>query len=175
MKKALFLPLLLFAFLLGACEPTDEQPEEVMGLRPVYGSAEDLEVHFLPAQEICQPGKIYRYGQYLLVNELHEGIHMIDNTDPAAPQLLGFVKIAGNVDMAVKDNFIYADHLSSMVVLDMSNPAKVRFVKAVEKAFDYGHNRYPSQTGVYFECVDPSKGPVIGWAEALLQNPQCFR
>lgn len=174
MKKMLFFSFLTMAALTMGCEPVD-QPEEVMGLRPIYGTAADLEPRALPPQEICQPGKIYTYGSYLLINELHQGIHIIDNTDPALPVNKSFIRIAGNVDMAVKDGTLYADHLTSMVVFDLTDPERAKFVTSVEKAFSNGKNQYPAQTGVYFECVDPEKGPVIGWAEALLQNPQCFR
>ena len=175
MKRKLFFSCLASTLLLFGCEPEGMEKEEVMGLRPVYGTAADLEPRALPAREICQPGKIYKYGPYLLVNEVHKGIHIIDNTKPEAPVNLSFIKIAGNVDMAVKGGFLYADHLSSMVVFDITDPTKATFVTSVEKAFDFGHNNYPSQTGIAFECVDPDKGPVIGWAEALLTNPQCYR
>lgn len=174
MKKTLFFNLLAATFLFFGCE-TEDRPEEVMGLRPIYGTAADLEPRALPAQEICQPGKIYTYGNYLLINELHQGIHIVDNTDPSAPVNKSFIKITGNVDIAVKDGFLYADHLTSMVVFDVTDPSRAKFVTSVEKAFNNGRNQYPAQRGVYFECVDPEKGPVIGWAEALLQNPQCFR
>lgn len=174
MKISLYFCLLLFLSIIIACEPEDGRQEEIMGLRPVYGTAADLEVNFLHAREICQPGKIYRYGSYLVVNELHKGIHMIDNAKPSEPKNLGFIKITGNVDMAVKEGFLYADHMNSMVIIDVRNPQKPRFVKSVEKAFDFGNNDYPPVND-YFECVDPGKGPVVGWAEALLHNPQCFR
>jgi hypothetical protein len=174
MKRTLFFNFMAAAVLLFGCE-MNNQPEEVMGLRPIYGTAADLEVRFQPAREICLPGKIYTYGPYLFINELHQGIHIVDNSDPAAPVNKSFIKIVGNVDIAVKDGFLYADHLTSMVVFDISNPARASFVTSVEKAFNYGKNNYPAQTGIAFECVDPEKGPVIGWAEALLSNPQCFR
>lgn len=171
----LCLPLLLLFFLSACVEDEEEETREVMGLRPVYGSAQDLEVRTLPAQDICQPGKIYVYGSYLLVSDVQKGIHIIDNTDPSAPRNLSFIRIAGNVDMAVKDGFLYADHINSMVIFDITNPTRAKFVRAVEKAFDSGSNLYPAQSGVSFECVDPEKGTVIGWTEALLKDPQCFR
>lgn len=175
MERILLLAVFVILFFLSACDLERGEDEEIMGLRPVYGKPEDIEIRALPAQEICQPGKIYIYGAYLFVNELHKGIHIIDNTDPSVPKNLSFIKIIGNVDMAVKHGYLYADHLTSMVVFDVSNPERAKFIKAVENAFDQGNNDFPAQTGVHFECVDPEKGPVIGWAEALLVDPQCFR
>lgn len=173
MKINCFFYLAALLILFTGCDPEEER--EVMGLKPVYGSPEDLEIRFLPAQEICKPGKIYLYGSYLLINELHKGIHFIDNSDPRKPVNLGFAQIAGNVDMAVKNGYLYADHLSSMVILDITDPAEAKFVRAVENAISQGKNQYPAQTNVLFECVDPDRGPVIGWAEALLKDPKCYR
>ena len=175
MKKILFFKLLVFSILLAACDPEEDLPNEVMGLRPIYGTAADLEVRALPAREICNPGKIYVYGAYLLINELHQGIHIIDNADPSQPRNLSFIRIVGNVDMAVKNNYLYADHLTSLVVFDISDPEKAKFIKAVENTFDYGSGLYPPVEGVRFECVDPAKGPVIGWVEAMLKDPKCYR
>ncbi len=175
MKIPFIANIVLVSLLLFGCEPELEFPAEVMGLRPVYGKAADLEVRKLPPRELCRPGKIYIYGPYLFINEVHKGIHVINNSDPSKPQPLAFLQITGNVDMAVKDGFLYADHLTSLVVLDIREPENVKFVKAVEQTFGIGNGLYPPERNTYFECVDPSKGPVIGWAEALLQNPDCFR
>lgn len=175
-SKFIFSSLLLSAFLLG-CHPEEgeEVVSEKMGYRPVYGTSADLEVQKLPAREMCQPGKIYIYGSYLFVNEVQQGIHIIDNSDPKNPQPLSFLKIVGNVDMAVRNGYLYADHINSLVVMDIREPQNPKFVKAVEQTFDTGHDFYPPVTGVPFECVEPGKGVVIGWTEALLKNPKCFR
>lgn len=162
-------------FLFFGCQPEMDDPVEVVGLRPIYGTAEDLEIRTLSAQEICQPGKIYIYGNYLLINELYKGIHIVDNTDPSAPESLSFIRITGNVDMAVNYGYLYADHQSSLAVFDISDPVNVKFVKAVEDAFDYRDRSFPAATGVSFECPDPAMGPVIGWEEALLTDPKCYR
>lgn len=173
--KKLHIPFLLIIFSILSCEPEDEKPIEIMGLKPIYGSPEELEARTLPAREICKPGKIYTFGSYLLINELYEGIHLVDNTRPSDPQNLAFLKISGNVDMAVKDGFLYADHLTSIVVFDIREPENVKFLKAVEHSFNPSYSYYPPQTGINFECVDPEKGTVISWEETQLKNPKCFR
>lgn len=162
-------------FLFFGCYGEIEEPLEVTGLRPLYGTAEDIKIRSLPGQEVCQPGKIYIYGSYLLINELHKGIHIIDNADPSAPKNLSFIKITGNVDMAVNYGYLYADHLSNVAVFDISDPVNVKLVKEVENTFDPANHNFPAETGVYFECPDPEMGPVTGWEEALLKDPRCFR
>src|SRR5690606_8339027 len=67
------------------------------------------EVGSTSAQQISNAVKIYVYGNYLFVNEVNKGVHVIDNTNPASPVNKRFINIPGNVDIAVKGNFLYAD------------------------------------------------------------------
>src|SRR5687767_5779688 len=57
-------------------------------------------------RDLQNPGKIYLYGSYLFVNEVNEGVHVIDNTNPANPINKAFIKIPGNMDIAVQGNFL---------------------------------------------------------------------
>ena len=34
---------------------------------------------------------------------------------------------------------------------------------------------FPEGYSGFFECVDPTKGTVIGWSEKILLEPQCWR
>src|SRR5438046_2610762 len=53
-------------------------------------------------------GKMYVSGNYIFLNELKKGIHVIDNSNPAKPNNIAFINIPGNVDLAVKGNYLYA-------------------------------------------------------------------
>lgn len=66
-------------------------------------------------------GKIYAYGSYLFINEQKEGIHIINNSNPEAPQNIAFWRIKGNVDMAVRNNILYADQYTDLLSIDISN------------------------------------------------------
>jgi hypothetical protein len=70
-------------------------------------------------------GKIYVYGNYIFLNEVQKGIHVIDNSNPSSPKNISFINIPGNVDIAVKGNTLYADCFSDIAVFDISNPANV--------------------------------------------------
>lgn len=85
--------------------------------------------------ELVQPGKIYVKDNYLFINEIKKGIHVIDNSNPASPKFISFINIPGNVDMAVVDNILYADSYSDMVVIDITDPTKVTEVNRVKKVF----------------------------------------
>src|SRR5687768_11739949 len=109
--------LLLMLLLIGVgCmpgEPIERGSAQTAteGYVPVYGPAETSTVKWLGARSVNNPGKIYVYGQYLLINETGQGIHVYDNTSSSSPEPVGFIQLLGNTDMAIKDNRLYADHM----------------------------------------------------------------
>lgn len=160
-----------------ACGPDDPVVNvgEVTGLRPVYRPAEEAKkIEMQPPRALQKPGKIYVSGTWLLVNEVGKGLHVIDNSDPAAPEKVSFISIPGNIDMAVKGHVLYVDNYTDLVAIDISDPRNIKVASRVENAFG-NQLRYPLQTDVYFECVDDSKGLVTGWEEVTLINPECYR
>lgn len=86
-------------------------------------------------QAVTQAGKIYVYGQYLFINELKEGIHIYDNQNPAQPLNIGFLKIPGNVDMAVRNGILYADSYVDLLAFNLDNPAAPVLVNRLENVF----------------------------------------
>ena len=83
------------------------------------------------------PGKIYTIGNYIFLNEMDKGIHVIDNSNPSQPINIAFIDIPGNLDLAVKDNILYADLYTDLVAIDISNPANVKLTKVIESVFPY--------------------------------------
>jgi hypothetical protein len=148
-------------------------PGRQRGYRPVYISYEEMrKVQTIAAQPMENPGKIYIHGKYLFINEINKGIHIINNQDPTSPQPISFISIPGNVDMAVKNNVLYADNSTDLVALDISNPHDVKLLNRVEDTFPY--RQYPPSSG-YFECVDPARGIVASWEPVIIENPKCYR
>jgi hypothetical protein len=88
-----------------------------------------------PARPIKNPGKIYVYEGYLIINEYQQGLHLVDNRNPSAPINLAFIPIEGNVDMAVRNNILYADNWVDLVLFDIGVPEQPKFVGRVESAF----------------------------------------
>ena len=64
---------------------------------PVYKTLEEMRagIEILAPQPLEQPGKLYFYNDFVLINELRKGIHIIDNTDPSNPIQMGFLSIGG--------------------------------------------------------------------------------
>jgi len=86
-------------------------------------------------REIKHAGKLVVLGKYIFLNEVDRGFHIIDNSNPSSPRSVAFVDIPGNVDLAVKGNFLYADSYTELVTLDITDPLHVRVKKVIEDAF----------------------------------------
>lgn len=105
--------------------------------QPVYKTTQEVRnnIRSNAAQPIERPGKIYIKGQYIFLNDIDKGIHVIDNSNPSQPQNIAFIDIPGNMDIAVKGNIIYADLYTDLVAIDISNPRQVILKKIVESIF----------------------------------------
>lgn len=124
----------LSAFLLGCSNDSDSEYRDYLVARPLTISLEDYksEPDIIGPQPIEKSGKIYAYGNYIFVNEPYKGIHIIDNSNPQAPLKTGFITIPGNVDISIKDDYLYADSLQDLIVLDISDLNDIRQVARLE-------------------------------------------
>ena len=82
-------------------------------------------------------GKIYIRGNYIFLNEIDKGIHVINNSNPSRPENVAFIDIPGNMDMAVKGNILYADLYTDLVTLDITDPMNVKVKKVIEGVFPH--------------------------------------
>ena len=105
---------------LAACAH-DDNPEIVQGYRPIYNPVDITGIVLQEAQPVRYPGKIYRYGDYLLINEYNRGIHLFDNKKPEAPTPIGFIHILGNRELAIRNNVLYVNHLNNLVALSIDD------------------------------------------------------
>lgn len=105
---------------------------------PVYMDRSEMEnaIKIEAAQPLRATGKIYIYGQYILVNEKYKGIHVIDNSDPASPQNIAFLHIDGCIDMAMKDDILYADNAIDLIALKTTgNFSSVQVTERIKNIF----------------------------------------
>lgn len=124
-------------------------------MAPVYLQMSDVRARQMviePGKELENPGKIYLYGDFLLINEPLKGIHIFDNTNPASPINLNFIPIEGNVDLAVNNNMLYADNYVDLLVFDISNIRSIQQVERVENVFNHMYSN--SETGVILTFKD---------------------
>lgn len=151
--------LLITLFLAGCCG-THTERYEVTLYDPIYKSFEEIRngVENKPARDLENPGKIYVYSRYLFINEPMEGIHVIDNSNPSAPQNLAFIEIPGNGDIAIRNNILYADSYVDLIALDISDPTNATEVKRIESLF-------PNPLDPNGQYVDAEKGVLVGYNE----------
>jgi hypothetical protein len=160
----------------SACQPDVSNPnipEEIEGWSPVY-APNAYSIQSSTPKAIEKGGKIYVKGNLLFQIETNKGIHVIDISHPDAPKKLSFIEVAGTMEMAAKENYIYTNNLNDMVILDISNIDDIKVANRVKSAFHMIDQDLPPETG-YFECVDASKGIVTGWEKKTLKKPECVR
>ena len=143
------LGLIILLIILPGCTDTCNTTTTYTTYQPVFRSMSELrlEVKILPPQPRESQGKIYIYGQYLLLGDPGKGIHVFDNSDKTNPGAISFVNIPGNVDMAVKEGKLYADSYIDLLVFDMTNPTNISLANRLENVFPL----YNDQFGVWAE------------------------
>ena len=106
---------------------------------PVYMSKDEVKANIKSnaPRKVENPGKIYIRDQYIFLNDVDRGIHVIDNSNPSHPQNISFINIPGNMDIAVKGNILYADLYSDLLAIDISNPKQIVLKTYVDNVFPF--------------------------------------
>ena len=132
--------IICFAFCLSSCLKDDcTSTTTYVQYEPVYATLSELRKNIIiePARDLENPGKIYFYQNWLLINEVNEGIHLINNEDPENPERLAFIPIPGNVDMAMRGGRLYADSYVDLLCIDLSNPLEPQLLSREEDVFEH--------------------------------------
>lgn len=147
MKKllsCLFSIFILSTFFSGCIKDSCTREHTYTYFMPVYKTTAEVKANIKSnaARMIENPGKLFIRGNYIFLNEIDKGIHIIDNANPAKPVNVSFVDIPGNLDLAVNGNAMYADLYTDMVTLDISNPLNVVVKKYNEGVFPFRQYGY---------------------------------
>jgi hypothetical protein len=104
---------------------------------PVYKTTSEVRANIKSntPKEIERPGKLFIIGNFIFLNEIDKGIHILDNRNPTDPKNVAFIDIPGNMDLAVKGSTLYADLYTDLVTLDISNPLQVSVKSIIDNAF----------------------------------------
>ncbi len=161
-----FLFIVLFgSSLLFSCMDEVKSTYSFRTMMPVYLEMKDVrakEISIAPAQEIEDPGKIYIYKDFLLINEPNKGIHIFDNKNPVNPINLSFIPIEGNIDLAVNSDILYADNYVDLLAFDLTNIRNIRLVKRVEDVFNHLYQHSTGKIITFKDTVLTSDSPA--WA-----------
>jgi hypothetical protein len=166
--------LFMACCLLAGCVDDPWMRGEVDGYVPVYSADPMLkQISFQPPRKTVNGGKLFTAGTNVLQEELDSGLHVISYQDPAHPVKTGFLRIPGFQVAAIEGDYLYANNYNDLIAIPLnalSTDMTIGRVANVWKQMDYPTSRGQS---TYFECPDPTKGAVVGWRQAKINNPKC--
>lgn len=163
--KHLFLPL--FFLMALSCDKNDDADYEfiqVASPKLMSKAAFRSAVKVNAPKTIEEPGKIYVYQDYIFVSDVDSGVHIIDNTNPEMPQAIKFIEIPGNEDISVKDNFLFADSATDLVVFDISDINNLVMSERLEDVFTvYDYDIPIEAQEVDYGKYNYEEEIIIGW------------
>lgn len=181
-------PCLILLFFLSSCwkwkidlgntNPGIINNTRVWGNKPIYETiikAKNISYSNLP-RKVVNAGNIYIKDNYIFQVETGTGIHVIDNSNPAAAHRIGFITINGCSQISIKGNSLYSNSYDDLVVVDLTDPTNLKEVSRVKGAFPEGAREYfyiqPPEQGAY-ECPRYDS-LVVGWRKDSI-NAGCWR
>ncbi|MEY4885399.1 MAG: hypothetical protein RL151_708 [Bacteroidota bacterium] len=140
-RSALILVFAAISFIPVSCLK-DQATEKYTFFRPVYKTRAEVRAaaQSTAPMTISTPGKIFLLNNFVFLNEVDKGIHIIDISDPAKPVNISFLRIPGCMDMAVRGNYLYADCYTDLVTIDITDPRKAQVKQFIQGVFP--HRRY---------------------------------
>lgn len=175
MKKKMFAAIFVVAMTLLSCsEDFDDGSQEEF--RVAVPLTADLIQFKEEAVAISGPvpietsGKIYAYRDFVFVNDVNKGVHVLDNSNPSFPKNIAFIKLEGNNDISIKDDRLFADSYGDLVVLDISDIENIPPAKRIENAiyqqfwctvgFDV---EWPEADYFDYGDFDAATEAIVGW------------
>lgn len=158
LKRVPWLILALW-LVISSCE--DKRLQTYMANVPVYMSYDELRssLKVTGAEDLIKPGKIYFKDQYMYINEYQKGIHVVDLSDAEHPDPKAFIEIPGNVDMAIRNDILYADSFMDLLLIDISDPLQPKEIHRIEELFEYVIPPYDPDYPL--DEIDQEKGVII--------------
>ena len=170
------LPLLIVSLLLlitASCSSDDKPGDLALFAVPVVKSLQSIRdgVTVTAARATASEGKIYVTEDYLFYTAKEEGVHIFDNTNPAAPQNIAFIAVEGVHDIAVKGNYLFADNFVDLLVFDISNINNITLVNTIESQIEF----YPTiPEGVEYVDYTNNAGTdevIVGYTTKMKPRP----
>ncbi|RAI88279.1 LVIVD repeat-containing protein [Algoriphagus yeomjeoni] len=164
---------LLSVLVFTSCQDEMTSTYTYRTMMPVYYEMSDIRARVIttePAKPLDNPGKIYIYEDYLFINEPTKGIHILNNENPANPVNLSFIPIAGNVDLAVNGNILYADNYVDLLAFDISNISNIQLIKRIEDVFTHMYYHQTGEIITFKDTVLTSENPNWGGDGFWLMN-----
>ena len=175
MKKKMFYPVLI-AFILIISMVSCNKNENVYSYEAMVPVYMDFKTFRQPpkaksARNIQQSGKIYFKDNFIFINEVNEGIHIIDNANPSYPKKVNFYEITGNVDMAIRGNILFVDSYIDLIAIDISDIHNPVELSRIENAFpEVLPLPIDFNLPYAWDRIDRIKGVIVGWEVETLTS-----
>ncbi|MFC4634842.1 LVIVD repeat-containing protein [Dokdonia ponticola] len=175
MKKNTFLLFISVLTLFLSCKDDDTRFETRIIANAVLESKDVVRASVAVETErpINESGKIYTYTNYVFVNDRNLGVHVIDNRIPENPQKIAFLKIPGNFDIEVRNDILYADSYTDLVLFNIADIDNITLIDRYEDVFnDFGFSLAAiteSFDQIDYGNYNPSESFVVGWTYSEIQ------
>ena len=162
--KILFSLMLISIFFQNCTKDTCKETYNGVTYTPIYAPMSALRnVSVEAGKPIKTNGKIFIKGDYIFLNEVDKGFHIINNTNPANPVNIAFVKVPGNLDITGKGNFLFVDNYVDLLTFDITYPANIQLINRKESALPFRQYNYGF-------IDDSTRGIIIGFDKKLEQK-----
>ncbi|GMN07054.1 hypothetical protein MTsPCn5_24430 [Croceitalea sp. MTPC5] len=166
MEKRILVLIAVFVTIFSSCdEDRNEEFADYLVARPLVISRTEFanSVDVVSPLPINESGKIYAYQDYVFINDKYKGVHVIDNSNPESPQKIAFIKIVGNVDISIKDDFLFADSITDLIILDISDITNIEQVNRLENVL-LGNIIFPTEAQLFeWGTIDHQNEIIVGW------------
>jgi hypothetical protein len=108
----------------------------------------------VPARPFVHISRPKSVGKYLLFNELLEGIHIVDNTNPKDPRKVGFIEIPGNLDFDTDGQYLFADSYTDLLTFDVLNLLQPVFLRRTHNIFSNSVLDFKGRKIAYYHIKD---------------------
>jgi hypothetical protein len=136
----------LCTLLCGSCVKDHNTKTFVMSI-PVFKVKSEVlaSIKSMNPQPITQIGKIYIKGNTIFLAEKGKGIHVINQSNPAALVNQSFINLPGSEDIAIIGNTLYADCATDLLVLNLTETNEVELIKSIPNIFPDKFSKYGNQ------------------------------
>ena len=132
---------------------------------PVYKSKSDIfnSINGAANTAIEHAGKIYTKDNFIYLNEVNKGIHIIDNSNPSSPVQVAFLSIPGNLDIAIKGNILYADMYTDLLALDITDVHHAEYKTSISNFFTGRAYPFTDNSYSYFQPSTTNDMVAVNW------------
>lgn len=131
--------------------------KHVWGNKPVYAQMDTAKkIVYDPVKHpVIAGGNIYAFNHYIFQVDVGRGIHVIDNTNPAQAERIGFITINGCEQVSIRGAYLYANSYNDLVTINIADPLHMQMVNRLPNTFPDLSTSYtlvqPEDAG-YYEC-----------------------